>query len=291
MPMTTWTALTTLPEEGAAAALADALEDLTPEPTGIGIFEMEDGSGLWEIGGYFTAKPDVAALGLLAAMHGARPFAVSRVEDRDWVAQVRRELSPVHAGRFVVHGGHDRALIPGHLIGLEIEAAMAFGTGHHGTTKGCLLALDRLCRRGWMSRNTADIGCGTGVLAMAASAVWGQRVIATDIDAVAVATARANVRANRLGAAVLTAPAAGFCAPVLHARAPYDLIFANILARPLRRMAADMARHSRAGSILILSGILNRQAKSVVATYAGHRFQCRDRIVIGEWTTLILRRF
>ena len=142
--MPTWTALTTLPDSDKAEALGAALEALEPEPTGVGIFELEDGSGLWEVGGYFSVAPDVIALSILAAVHGARPFAVSDLPETDWVAHVRRELHPVEAGRFFVYGSHDAAALPADRIGLLIEAAMAFGTGHHGTTKGCLDAFDML---------------------------------------------------------------------------------------------------------------------------------------------------
>ncbi len=155
--MTTWTALTTLDDEAAAQALAEAVERLDPAPTAVGVLEIEDGSGRREVGGYFTERPDEAGLALLAVIHGARPFAVSRVEDRDWVAQVRRELTPVEAGRFILYGGHDEDRISVNRWGLKIEAAMAFGTGHHGTTRGCLLLLERLVRRGGKARRVADI--------------------------------------------------------------------------------------------------------------------------------------
>jgi len=287
--MTTFTALTTVRTEARAAALGEALEALDPAPTGIGVFEVEDGSGMWEVGGYFTQRPDVAGLELLAAVHGAAPFAVSKLEDKDWVAQVRRELTPVEAGRFVVYGAHDRDRIGVHRVGLEIEAAMAFGTGHHGTTRGCLLALDYLLRRGLVARRVADIGCGTGVLAMAARRVWRKQVVAADIDPVAVQTARANLSANRLSN-VPALRAAGFRHAQLKHGAPQDLIFANILARPLMRLAPDMARHTRPGARVILSGILNRQARGVELVYRGHRFVRERRIVLGEWTTFVLRR-
>ncbi|HUF87944.1 MAG TPA: 50S ribosomal protein L11 methyltransferase, partial [Thermohalobaculum sp.] len=134
--MTTWTALTTLPGPDAAEALAAAMERLEPAPVGIGVMEIEDGSALREVGGYFLAPPDEARLALLAAAFGARPFAVSAVDDRDWVAQVQRELTPVEAGRFVLFGAHDAQRIAPNRLGLRIEAAMAFGTGHHGSTRG-----------------------------------------------------------------------------------------------------------------------------------------------------------
>ncbi|MXU65306.1 50S ribosomal protein L11 methyltransferase [Oceanomicrobium pacificus] len=288
--MPTYTALTTLPGQAAAEALAETLERLEPEPTGIGVFEVEDGSGTWEVGGYFTEKPDVAGLALLATMAGAKPFVVSRVEDRDWVAQVRRELTPVHAGRFVVYGSHDRDAVPAEKIGLEIDAAMAFGTGHHGTTQGCLEALSDLDRAGLRASNIADIGCGTGVLAMGAVKLWNAAAIASDIDPVAVDTARANMAANGLRGRVACVTAPGFRHDRLRRAAPYDLVFANILAGPLKRLAGDMARHVAPGGAIILSGILNRQAVSVERVYEGHGFTRMDLRRIGEWTTFTLRR-
>ncbi len=288
--MPTFTALTTLTDKDHAEALGLALEMLEPEPTGIGVFEVEDGTGTWEVGGYFLERPDEVGLALLAAAHEAKPFAVSKVEDRDWVAQVRRELTPVEAGRFWVYGGHDAHLLPSNRIGLEIEAAMAFGTGHHGTTQGCLTALDKLIRQGLRARNVADIGAGTGVLAMAAAKSFPARVLASDIDPIAASTARANMRANTLGNRVVCLTAVGFRHPAIRRAAPFDLIMANILANPLRRLAPDMARHSEPGAKVILSGILNRQAQGVISVYEGNGFALSDRLVIGEWTTLTLTR-
>ncbi len=288
--MTTYTALTTLTDKQAANALGEALERLEPAPTGIGVFDVEDGTGTWEVGSYFTERPDQAGLALLATIHGARPFAVSKLDDRDWVAQVRRELTPVAAGRFVVFGGHDADMVPGNKVRLEIEAAMAFGTGHHATTQGCLRALDKIMRQGRIAASVADIGCGTGVLAMAAHKVWRTPTLAADIDPVAVATARANMRANGIGSAIPCLTAAGFRHSVIRGRAPFDLVFGNILAGPLKRMAPDMARMIAPGGIAILSGMLNPQARLVAATYAGHGFSRIDAQVIGEWTTLVLQR-
>ncbi len=288
--MATWTALTTLPGQPAAQLLADAMELLDPAPTGVGVMEIEDGSGRHEVGGYFTEKPDAAGLALLAAIHGALDFAVSRVEDRDWLAQVRRELTPVEAGRFILYGGHDEDRIPVNRIGLRIEAAMAFGTGHHGTTRGCLLLLERLVRQGLVPLRVADIGCGTGVLAMAAARAWRVPCLATDIDPVAVWTAAENVRVNRLEPWIATARAAGFRNPLVRARAPYGLIFANILAAPLKRMAPEMAAHLAPGGLAILSGLLRSQARGVEAVYSGHGFRREDRVELGEWASLLLRR-
>lgn len=288
--MTTYTAFTTLMGETAAVALSEALESLTPEPTGIGTFEIEDGSGLWEIGGYFVERPDQAGLALLAVMHGAKDFIISKVEDRDWVAQVRRELTPVEAGRFVVYGSHDADRIGVNRVGLVIDAAMAFGTGHHGTTQGCLESLEALARSGMHASNVADIGAGTGVLAMAASKVFAGEAIASDIDPIATETAKANIAANKLGQRVHCVTSVGFRHEALRARAPYDLVFANILAKPLKGLARDMARFTTSGSVIILSGLLNRQAPSVARVYEGNGFKLERKVMIGEWTTLTMRR-
>lgn len=288
--MTTWSALTTLASEADAYALSAMLENLDPAPTGVGTFEIEDGSGLWEVGAYFLERPNEVALTILAEAYGARPFAVSKVEDRDWVAQVRRELTPVEAGRFVVYGAHDRDKIAVNRLGLEIEAAMAFGTGHHGTTRGCLLAIDGLARRGFRPRQVADVGCGTGVLAMGAARRWRVQAVATDIDPVAAATARANAKHNRLNGFVLTGTAPGFRHPFMRAARPFDLALANILANPLKRLAPQMRLHVRKGGIIALSGLLLRQANEVEAIYRSFGFRRLRRIPLGEWMTLVLRR-
>jgi len=237
--MTTFTAFTTLPDRDQAEALAEYLEELDPQPYGVGVFEIEDGSDRWEVGSYFNEAPDETALAVLAMAHGAAPFAVSELPDTDWVAHVKRELSPVVAGRFFVYGSHDAEAVPGDSIPLLIEAAMAFGTGHHGTTLGCLTAFDRLERAGLRAHRVADIGCGTAVLAMAAAKLWPETVIASDIDPVAVETAAANVAANDLAGRVDCIEAAGFGHPRLAAGAPYDLIFANILKGPLLSLAPE----------------------------------------------------
>lgn len=288
--MPTYSALTTLDAKEPAEALAEAMEDFLPEPVGVGVFEIEDGSGRYEVGIYFEDEPDDTELALMAAIYGARPFVVSLVPETDWVAHVRRDLQPVEAGRFFVYGSHDADKVPQGKVALLIEASMAFGTGHHGTTKGCLLALDRLDRAGFRGQNVADIGCGTAVLAMAAAAIWGRPVIASDIDPVAVEVARANVAANGLDGKVRCVEAAGFDQPDLAAGRPYDLVFANILKGPLIALAPDMTVHVAAGGYAVLSGILNTQTDEVIAAYKRAGFLLSARDEIAEWTTLVLRR-
>lgn len=286
--MTTFSAITTLPGREAAEALAEALEEM--EPAGVGVFEIEDGSGHYEVGAYFEEAPDGIGLALMAMAHGARPFVVSEVPDTDWVAHVRRELQPVEAGRFFVYGSHDADRVPAGCVPLLIEAAMAFGTGHHSTTKGCLLALDRLERVGFRARNVADIGCGTAVLAMAAAAIWPEPVIASDIDPVAVEVAAANVAANGMADRVRCVEAAGFDHPDLTARMPYDLVFANILKGPLVALAPRMGQAIAPGGKAILSGILNTQADEIAAAYKMTGFGVIGRDELSDWTTLVLER-
>jgi len=288
--MTTYTAFTKTDAKAKADALGEALETIMPEPTGVGVFEMEDGSGLWEVAAYFTDAPDDIELALLAKMHGARDFIISEVPDTDWVAKVRRDLSPVEAGRFFVYGGHDADKLPEGKIGLLIEAAMAFGTGHHGTTLGCLRALDALLDAGKRFDNVADIGCGTAVLGMAAAKVSDKVVLASDIDEVAVDVAQSNVDANDLTGRVLCLEAAGFNHKGLAEAAPFDLVFANILKGPLVALAPDMAAHVQPGGYVILSGILNPQADDVISVYTRSGFNLVDRTEIVDWTTLTMAR-
>ena len=288
--MTTFTALTTLAGEDGAYDLAEALEQLSPEPTGVGVFEIEDGSGLWEVAAYFLEWPDAAALAVLSALHKAKPFNISEVPDQDWVAKVQRELAPVEAGRFFVYGSHDADKVPHDRVPLLIDAAMAFGTGHHGTTKGCLEAFDYLLTEGFSGGRIVDVGCGTAVLAMAAAKVLPDTVLASDIDPVAVDVARANVAANGLEGRVACYVAAGFEAPELQDGGPYDLIFANILKGPLVALAPQMAAHAAQGGKLILSGILNEQADDVIAVYQQSGFNLVRKSAIVDWTTLILGR-
>ncbi|CTQ49930.1 50S ribosomal protein L11 methyltransferase [Jannaschia donghaensis] len=285
-----WTALTTLKTKAQAEGLGTALEE-TIEPDGVGVFEMEDGSGLWEVGAYFVEEPDDTQLALLAAAFDARPFVISEVPPTDWVAHVRRELQPVEAGRFFVYGSHDADRLPEGRVGLLIEAAMAFGTGHHGTTLGCLKAFEALLGDGLKPGPVADIGAGTAVLAMAAAKVWSDApIIASDIDMVAVEVAQANLDVNGLAGRVECVEAAGFDHPRLVALAPYDLIFANILMGPLIDLAPDLAAHAALGGHAILSGLLNPQADDVIAAYDAAGWALARRDEIGDWTTLTLTR-
>ena len=211
------------------------------------------------------------------------------VAARDWVAASLAELKPVTAGRFVVHGAHDRAAIPSHCVGIEIEAALAFGTGHHGTTRGCLLALDQILRA-HRPRRILDVGTGTGVLAIAAAKALHHRVLVSDIDARAVAVATENARINRVAPLIAVLHAPGLAARRVREHAPYDLVFANILLAPLRLLASPMARLMAPQARVILSGLLATQANAALAAYRSNDFALERRIVLDGWATLVLRR-
>ena len=288
--MTTFTALTTLPGRINASDLGDALERLTPEPIGVGVFELEDGSGLWEVGAYFSEKPDDISLALLAAVFQAEEFKISELPQIDWVSKVQRSLKPVVAGRFFVYGSHDSDKIPPDCEPLLIEASMAFGTGHHGTTKGCLLALEQLITDGFKAKNVIDVGCGTAVLAMAAARIFSANVIASDIDSVAHSVAKMNILANGLDRNIQCFEASGFAHEQIKTKNPFDLIFANILLAPLLAIATDISKYSLSGGYVVLSGILSEQAELVVNKYTGVGFSLSNQIEIGEWVTIIFRK-
>jgi len=254
------------------------------------------GGGRWRAAMYFDAAPDAKAIRSLVALaagaKAAKALRFARVAAKDWVHASFAGLKPVAAGRFVVHGGHDRSRIPGNRIGIEIEAALAFGTGHHGTTRGCLLALDEICKarseRHHAMPRVLDLGTGSGVLAIAAARALRCRVLATDIDPGAVRVARANARLNRAGTAIDFVQADGVTAHRIRRRAPYDLIFANILLRPLQRFAAPLRKLAAPGARLVLSGLLPEQANAAIAAYRGLALE--RRLEIDGWVALILVR-
>jgi ribosomal protein L11 methyltransferase len=309
-------------ESNAAGDIAVALDEL--------------GAGRWRVAMHFRAAPDKTAVRALAATAAgpaaAKALRFEPIAAKDWVREAVSGLTPVTAGRFVVFGAHDRGRIPANRIGVEIEAALAFGTGHHGTTRGCLLALDDICKawtkqrrvqdssspskgegrgggRGVRSRPTPtrlafarrppplrgtnsvpilDLGTGSGVLAIAAARAVRRRVLATDNDARAVLVARGNVRHNRIAAMVDVVQADGVTARSVRARAPFDLIFANILLRPLQRFAAPLRNLAAPGARVVLSGLLAAQANAAVAAYRG--LELEQRIELDGWVTLVLAR-
>ena len=287
--MITFSAFTICQSKESAKLLANAIEKIEPAPFGVGVIEIEDGSSSFEVGSYFYDKPNNIALSLLSSVFGVREFVISEIPETDWVAHVKRELPPVYAGRFCILGSHDADALSDSKINLIIDAAMAFGTGHHATTKGCLLALEKIIADGIEPKSIIDIGTGTAVLAMAAARVWGQEIIATDIDEVAIETANANVEFNRLKGKVKCVQAKGFDSHFIQQRAKYDLIMANILQGPLISLASEMTTFSKkTGTFAILSGILSSQVEMLFVEYAERGWICKDKITIGDWTTITL---
>jgi ribosomal protein L11 methyltransferase len=281
----------TLADEAAARRIADVLtESFDNSEAAVAAFENPEGS--WDITVHFAAPPDEAVVRDLVALAADRTIAESvafaPVEDKDWVRASLDALKPVEAGRFVVHGSHDRDRVASNKIGIEIEAALAFGTGHHGTTRGCLLLLDEVLRRSRPTR-VLDLGTGTGVLAIAAAKAMRRKILAGDIDHRSVDAARNNASRNGAGPWVDVVFAKGFVGFAFKERR-FDLVLANILANPLKMLALPMRRHLAPGASVILSGLLPAQANDVVAAYRTAGLVLVRRIEQDGWTSLLLRR-
>jgi ribosomal protein L11 methyltransferase len=312
-------------DRATAQRLADVLtESLDEQDVVVAAFEADNGR--WTAAIHFSAPPNETAIRALVALEVgpelANALVFERIEARDWVAASLEGLAPVEAGRFLVHGRHDRARLQANRIGIEIEAALAFGTGHHGTTRGCLLALDYLIKRqrtkrtptptlplsgggrtrresflplkGGGSRRGSfrvlDIGTGTGVLAIAAAKALRRRVLASDIDPRAVMVARENARLNGAAPLIDFIHAAGLGVHRFRARGPFDLVLANILLGPLVRLAPPMTRLLGPGGQVVLSGLLDNQAQAALVAYRAQGLRLERRILLEGWTTLVLRR-
>ncbi len=257
------------------------------------IAAFEGPGGRWDITVHFAEAPDQAQVrdlvGVAAGDDVAQDIAFDTVEAKDWVKATLEGLVPVRAGRFIVHGHHDRSRVPPNKLGIEIEAALAFGTGHHGTTRGCLLLLDDVLKA-YRPRRVLDLGTGTGVLAIAAARALQIRVLASDIDPLSVLTARDNARLNGTANLVETIRATGFSTPQFAHRRPFDLVLANILANPLRQMATPLARHLAPSALVILSGLLPHQARGVIAAYRTRGIVLVRLIQIEGWSSLLMRK-
>jgi ribosomal protein L11 methyltransferase len=279
-------------DEHAAKRVVDVLTEVFFEgEAAVAAFERPDGR--WDVSVHFADPPDQAQLRELvtnaASADIANTLAFDTVEAKDWVKASLEDLVPVPAGRFVVHGAHDRERVPANKLGIEIEAALAFGTGHHGTTRGCLLLLDHVLKA-YQPRRVLDLGTGTGVLGIAAAKALKIGVLASDIDPPSVKVAQENARLNETGNWVQVIRATGFSAPGFAQRGPFDLVLANILANPLRQLATPMARHLAPGALVILSGLLTPQARSVIAAYRARGLVPLRHLRIEGWSSLLLRK-
>ncbi len=281
-------------DEARAWQIVDFLEEvMVPSASAISLFEQAERA--IQVEAYFEKKPDPITFSAdlkneLGFVISPSLIRVEAVKDRGWVAEFERTLFPVRSGRFLIHGSHHRHCVLALRTKIEIDAAQAFGTAHHGTTQGCLLALDRLMHAHFFE-TILDIGTGTGVLAIAAAkALPSASVIATDIDSIAVAIARENCKKNQVASNVTVIKAANLQHQMLRALPPHDLIMANILANPLRMLAQDITRKLKRGGFAILSGMLDEQARWVFSAYGQFGFSMMKRISLDGWTTLIIRK-
>jgi ribosomal protein L11 methyltransferase len=282
---------------------------LQTDALSLSTFEVLDDLGRhtgdqWQIDVLFLNQPErpefAAKLALIAISVGAAEpnFSITRVREADWVAETLQSFQPMVIGRFWVHGSHDAGSVPSGMLPLCVDAATAFGTGEHATTHGCLLALNDLAKRSTVRRAVAaspgggvlDVGCGTGILAFGAARLWPGRVLASDIDPEAVRVAQQAAAANGLIPRLRVVVAAGLDSRVIAQSAPYAVITANILARPLCNLAPSLMASLAPRGRLVLSGLLETQVPMVMSAYRAQHLVLERSIVIGEWATLILRR-
>ncbi|HEX6010244.1 MAG TPA: 50S ribosomal protein L11 methyltransferase [Geminicoccaceae bacterium] len=280
------------------AAMPELPEGLEEDALSVSTFEIEDEATAtpsgWRVELLYRERPDPApleaALARACAAAGSvlEGVAVEPVPETDWVAAASLRLPPIVAGRFVVHGSHARGALPAGLVPVEVEAGLAFGSGEHATTRSCLLAIDRLARTRRF-RRVLDLGCGSGVLAIAAARCWTAEVVAVDNDPIAVRVAAENARTNFVAARVRAVLADGYRHPLVRRRAPFDLVLANILADPLVELAPALRRHLAPGGHAVVSGLLDRQADAVVAAHREQGLRLADRLDHGPWTALVMR--
>ncbi len=280
--------VSTIPQPLAPAqALADKLDDvLNVDILAVSIAEVDEVNQLWQVIAYCQSATDADALQL----HLGKDFSgISALPESDWVRESLQGLSPVKAGRFFLHGSHDRHRRRNGGISLELDAQTAFGTGHHGTTAGCLIALDRIAKN-TRPRRILDVGCGTGILAIAAAKLHPPHIVASDIDPAAVATTKVNAKINRIAQNFRAICANGLDHPAISQSAPYDLIFANILAGPLADMALSLSQALAPGGYLILSGLTADQLGWIRARYVSQGIATSATAIRENWATLVLHK-
>lgn len=275
----------------AAVRIAEVLDEVD-DPSALSVSFFELGTGTYEVSALYGNRPDKTALeALIEAAADSEPVMPLRVEElppTDWVILSQGQRGPVRAGRFLVHGSHDRDAVVRNLFTIEIDADQAFGTAHHASTRGCLLMLDALAKRGHPDL-VLDLGTGTGILAIAAALAFDRPVVATDNDPVAVRIANDNAEKAGVAQQVHALQADGLAHPKLQRLSP-DLIIANILAGPLYDLAPGLAQTLQPGGFIILSGLTAEQAPGIQARYGAHGFVLEKRIILDGWATLLLGR-
>ncbi|MBA4001306.1 50S ribosomal protein L11 methyltransferase [Brevundimonas sp.] len=269
----------------AAAAAIDA--DPMLEGATYSILEEDEDKGIWRIDAFPTSAEEADGVAARLREQGELRVAIEKLADADWLAMSLSGLPPVRAGRFFVYGAHDQGRVPVNTVNLMIDAGAAFGTGHHGTTVGCLVAFDELLKRERFER-VLDVGAGTGVLAIAAAKTGSSVALGTDIDKPSVRIANENAKLNAAPARFVHA--SGLNDQTVRGHGPYDLVFANILAPPLVALSQDIKTSLKLGGVAILSGLLRTQERRVSAAYLSRGFRLERRIHRDAWSALVLRR-
>ncbi len=266
--------------------LSAALERFIPSPTGIDISARES-EQRHELCAYFAKPPNATQIELLRAAFEIDAIDISRLPDTNWLALANSKFSPIFTKKLYIHGTHNHATIPEGLEPILIDSTMAFGTGHHGSTIGCLKAIENLSQTGFVPKSMVDIGCGTAILAMSAVRIWDISVVASDIDPEAISVAAMNIKANDLDQQIECFCARGFDHQQLIALAPFDLIVANITMSSLLCLATEIRQHSLIGGYIILSGLLHQQAEPVAVAYKQLGYRLMTCIRVAEWSTLV----
>lgn len=284
-----WAIRVQLPTERPPELAATVEAALEPMGVALSSFEGAGGKG-WSVEVLCERRPRASVVRSALKAIAAPPAVIAYVPPKNWAAETQRLLAPLRIGRFFVHGAHFEGRPPRGAIPLQIDASIAFGTGRHETTRGCLLTLDRLARSGRRIRRPLDLGCGSGILALAVAHLWKSPVLAVDTDLNSVAVARENLRINRAADRVRVVKSHGFAAAAVRRAAPFDLIVANILAGPLCRLARGFGRHLAPGGVAILSGLMNDQEPQVVAAQERHGLKLQRRWRCDDWSVLEFRR-
>jgi len=275
------------PRAAAEAAAAAIDSDPLLEGATYSILEEDEDRDIWRIDAFPTTQEEADGLAAKLGDYAELRTVVEKLADADWLAMALSGLPPVRAGRFFVFGAHDKGLAPTNTVNLRIEAGAAFGTGHHGTTVGCLSAYDALIKARRFEK-VLDVGAGTGVLAIAAARTGSRLAVGTDIDAPSVRISNENARLNKSSARFVHASGLGH--RLVSKAAPYDLVFANILAPPLVALSQDIRKALKPGGFAILSGLLRTQERRVLAAYLSKGFRLHRRLHRDAWATLVLRR-
>ena len=287
--MTTYVLTSLVDSENSARQLCSLIEKMHPAPVGVGFFELDERNSTWEVEAYFTDKPNKGSTVLLEFLYKTE-LQLSILKKVDWVTKVQRNLTAIAISDINIHGVHHRGNLALNKKNIEIQAAMAFGTGHHATTRSCIRLYLYLLRKKWEFKNVADIGCGTGILSMVAAKKNKSAIItAIDNDKIAVETTRANFSINKLSKMSIVLKSNGLKNNSIPTRGKFDLIFANILYLPLKNLVKSIRRNLRPGGVVILSGLSHKQSILIESVYANHSFRRVKVVKEGPWTSLALR--